>query len=610
MSIRSVSATPATSNSGLGPRSFGTSAVTVTEPWVRNPQWLTLPTVSAAEQKVVGLYRIDENSNFLAFNCSGNYTVDWGDGTTENFSSGVAAYHEYDYTNAAFDGTLTDDGYKQTIVTITPQAGQNLTSFSSNIIHNQSGLIAGHSTGLLDLIISLPNGTSITLATGQNIVIERYCEQVTILSYGGTSLYQLFYQKTFLKSVNISYDVTAAVTSMTQMFSNCFSLQTVPLFNTANVTSMGSTFSACNSLQTVPLFNTAKVIDMSSMFLSCFSLQTVPLFNTAKVTNMSQMFSSCDSLKAVPLFNTTNVTNMGNMFNGCRSLKTVPLFNTAKVTNMSSMFYNGTALETVPLFNTANVNTMASMFVSCDSLETVPLFNTTNVTSMATMFFSCTALETVPLFNTANVTNMYQTFAGCRSLKTVPLFNTANVTIMNDMFYSSKSLETVPLFNTANVINMSQMFVGCTSLKTVPLFNTANVTNMTNMFFSCTSLQSVPLFNTANVTLMTSMFHRCSSLQTVPAFNAGASITSSSGYTSMFGSTGTYNSPVSLSKIEATGFKYTFSVANCKLSSTALNELYTNLATVTGQTITVTGNYGVAGDDPTIATAKGWTVTG
>jgi len=29
-----------------------------------------------------------------------------------------------------------------------------------------------------------------------------------------------------------------------------------------------------------------------------------------------------------------------------------------------------------------------------------------------------------------------------------------------------------------------------------------------------------------------------------------------------------------------------------------------------GTNITVTGNYGVSGDDPTIATAKGWTVTG
>ena len=71
-----------------------------------------------------------------------------------------------------------------------------------------------------------------------------------------------------------------------------------------------------------------------------------------------------------------------------------------------------------------------------------------------------------------------------------------------------------------------------------------------------------------------------------------------------------FNTCPSLSRIEATGFNYTFSVASCKLSSAALDEIYTNLPTVTGQTITVSGNYGVSGDDPTIATAKGWTVTG
>ena len=66
----------------------------------------------------------------------------------------------------------------------------------------------------------------------------------------------------------------------------------------------------------------------------------------------------------------------------------------------------------------------------------------------------------------------------------------------------------------------------------------------------------------------------------------------------------------SLARIEAKDFRFTFSVQNCKLSATALNEIYTNLPTVTSQTITVTGNYGAATDDPTIATAKGWTVTG
>ncbi len=56
--------------------------------------------------------------------------------------------------------------------------------------------------------------------------------------------------------------------------------------------------------------------------------------------------------------------------------------------------------------------------------------------------------------------------------------------------------------------------------------------------------------------------------------------------------------------------RFTFSVANAKMSATALNEMYSILPTVTGQTVTVTGNYGVSGDDPTIATVKGWTVVG
>jgi hypothetical protein len=47
------------------------------------------------------------------------------------------------------------------------------------------------------------------------------------------------------------------------------------------------------------------------------------------------------------------------------------------------------------------------------------------------------------------------------------------------------------------------------------------------------------------------------------------------------------------------------------LSATQLNAIYTNLASgVVSQTITVTGNWGAATDTPSIATAKGWTVTG
>lgn len=67
----------------------------------------------------------------------------------------------------------------------------------------------------------------------------------------------------------------------------------------------------------------------------------------------------------------------------------------------------------------------------------------------------------------------------------------------------------------------------------------------------------------------------------------------------------------SIARIQATGQRFTFSVGFCKLSAVALNEIFTGLPTVTGQTITVTGNYGITegGYDSTIATAKGWSVS-
>jgi hypothetical protein len=71
-----------------------------------------------------------------------------------------------------------------------------------------------------------------------------------------------------------------------------------------------------------------------------------------------------------------------------------------------------------------------------------------------------------------------------------------------------------------------------------------------------------------------------------------------------------FNNCPSLSRIEARNFRFTFVISVCKLSATALNEIYTNLPSVVGQTITVTSNWGTATDTPSIATAKGWAVTG
>jgi len=588
----------ANNNADVISKTFPSNALT---PWVRNPSWPACE-ANVGDNRVRGIYAVwPDGANFIAMTVSAAYTVDYGDGTTTNYTSGTTAYYEYTYSdtdlvgteapvtftdsgdlvtrtahgytnnmqvqffnittttgivNSQFyfvinatantfqvastvDGTalaLTNDGtgqllpYRIATVTITPQAANNLTSVNLFVKHNQSGLVSGYLTGWLDLAYASSTITTLTLGSLTTTVRHNYIERVRLNQLGAITTFDLFTNLRKLQNVEIANTITT-VTSMANMFFNC------------------------SSLQTVPLFNTASVLNMSSMFQSCSNLETVPLFNTASVTSMNAMFQSCSSLQTVPLFNTAAATNMNNMFSFCSSLQTVPLFNTALVTSMSSMLQSCFALKTVPLFNTILVQSMSSMFQSCSSLETVPLFNTVAVTSMASMFTSCSSLQTVPLFNTAAVTNMAGMFTSCSSLQTVPLFNTALVTGINSMFNSCSSLQTVPLFNTVSATNMNNMFSSCNGLVAVPALVTTAVTSATNF---------------------SSMFINCNSV----------------------------------ARIQAKNFRFTFSVADCKLSATALNEIYTNLPIVVGQTITVTGNYGTATDNPAIATAKGWTVTG
>jgi surface protein len=313
--------------------------------WIRPSDWLPMPTVVDTDQTFVGLHAvIEDGDNYVAFRfttSTGQYQVDWGDGTVDLVNSNVNAEHQYDFaTYDPTNATLTTRGYKQAMITVTPVSGDLLTcSFQQRYVtvpaQNQA-----YSTGFLDCILSMPNAN-----TGQSII------------FGGTTV-----RHSYVERVNVL--TIGAATSMSSMFFNCTSLQSVPLFNTASVTNMSAMFSECRSLQSVPLFDTVNVTIMSSMFLSCNSLQSVPLFDTVNVTIMSSMFNICNSLQSVPLFDTVNVTIMSSMFTGCQSLQSVPLFNTANVTSMAAMFQNCFSLNSIPALSTAAITTDFTNFAS------------------------------------------------------------------------------------------------------------------------------------------------------------------------------------------------------------------------------------------------------
>jgi surface protein len=432
-------------------RPIGDIASSALTAWTRPSAWLSLPDVTG-QQMFAGLYLIAKDGNFVALSASGNYTVNWGDGTSTNHSAGTVAYKEYNYADIASTGE-SELGYRQAIITVTPQAGQNLTALSLQHRHNRTGLNTAYFPLWLDIAINGSNLASLNVGGGISLIA---LQRVAILNHALTNMSDMFLNCSAL--VDVSLPDTQNVTLMSRMFNNCYSLTAVPFFDTQNVTNMSDMFLNCSALVDVPLFNTQNVTSMSSMFSSCSALTTVPLFNTQNVTSMSSMFSSCAALVDVPLFNTQNVTNMSSMFSGCSSLPAVPLFNTQSATNMSSMFFSCADLITVPLFDTQNVTLMSSMFNNCYSLTAVPLFNTQNVTNMSSMFSNCRVLRTVPLFNTQNVTNMTSMFYGCSSLTAIPLFNTQNVTIMSNMLANCFALTYVPALNANAVTSPPNMF--------------------------------------------------------------------------------------------------------------------------------------------------------
>jgi hypothetical protein len=175
---------------------------------------------------------------------------------------------------------------------------------------------------------------------------------------------------------------------------------------------------------------------------------------------------------------------------------------------------------------------------------------------------------------------------------------------MDGMFTSCYNLKYVPPFDTSKASTVANMFFAAFNLEYAPDFDLSMCTSTYRMFRDCYNLKKVgKLTNTSNVTTIADMFYNSPSLTEIPEIDC-------SGVAAASGITLAFSLCYSSAKFNPTNINYTFSVVNNKLSAAELNQLYTNLPTVTGQTVTVTGNWGTSADDPTIATAKGWTVTG
>jgi hypothetical protein len=454
--------------------------------WVRPAEWLAMPEMTAADQRIAMLVAVKDNDMnvvWFGINSTDGFIVDWGDGVVENFTSGLRTIsHKYQYSDVDLTDTSSTIGYKQSMVNVTVDSGV-LTRFEIGQSNPPANLFADgytysamydYAQDIKEIKCSLPNvaNNGLYFGGGTSIIMA---EKVTCLAYGGTSAVSMFNNMPMLQIIDMNL---SAMTDYTSCFTNCYSLKTVPQLNNTGLANYSSAFNGCASLITIPAFHSAS--SLSTTFTGCRSLEYVPTIVGRLGVASSNIFASCSNLRksTIDITSVNSYANSG-IFNGCTSLEEVDIV----------------------AFNTTS---HASQFQNCSSLKTVTGLtnNTKNVTSIVSMFNSCNSIEIAPLFDTSNVTN-----------------------------------------------SMGTVFSSCFNLKTIPAYSTTSCTAMSNF---------------------------C-------------------------------NTAYSVTRI-LTPIKFTNSIANLKLSADALNELFTILPTVTGQTLTITGNPGTATCNTSIATAKGWTV--
>lgn len=319
--------------------------------WNRPSAWLSIAGLQPTEEKIYGLIAVyPQDANYIAVQMAGAYTVDWGDGVVEDFASGVTGQHQYTYSALS---AATDTGvYRQALVMITPQAGNNLTAVRFDV--NHSAVAAGSGTGWLELNISAPNATSLKVGSSASVihgVLESVnfanCTALTNLDDAFNRLYAV-QRLLFPATLN-------ALTTMNRMCANCLSLRgltlpaTLPEVLTAisAINNMGllqfqvpsmpkatdlSNFLANNSFLTkitflagFPAATTATSLLSASRVLKYANIPSMPLCTTGSTLISSSLL--IEKIDFDPAFAPTSITSLGGSNPSLREIGALNLSN-------------------------------------------------------------------------------------------------------------------------------------------------------------------------------------------------------------------------------------------------------------------------------------------
>ncbi|MGN1072677.1 MAG: BspA family leucine-rich repeat surface protein [Bradymonadia bacterium] len=418
-----------------------------------------------------------------------NYTIDWGDGSTDSYTS-CEEYHSHTYASA---------GTYNIKVTGTINKWSCDTFVNANLDPSICDTFCNDAEDDVFYAMCMEAcGETQRAICGNNIpmvgIMDKYPVLIGIESFGPVGLAS----RSFANANQLTY----------------VSSKDIPNANT--LTDMGYMFSEA------VLFNS----DIGN-------------WDTSQTQTMSHMFYGASSFnQSLSAWDTSNVTRMDTMFYGASAFNgDISAWDTSNVTRMDTMFYGASAFNgDISAWDTSNVTRMDTMFYGASAFNgDISAWDTSNVTRMDYMFCYASAFNgDISAWDTSNVTRMDYMFDGAKSFNQ-PLnsWNTSKVKDMRFMFVDAHSFnQPLHSWDTSNVESMSRMFSYATSFNQ-PLnsWNVAKVTSMEGMFINAKEFnQSLSDWDVSNVTSMEDMFNKAASFNGELNWNSKVSKVKRMGY--------------------------------------------------------------------------------
>lgn len=305
--------------------------------WIRNPDWLTLPTITSADNRLVALMLVFENeyNELCVQGVASVAQINWGDGVTQAITASNIV-HVYDYATISATVYQYYDGrnYKQVIVDVTKTASGAL---STLYFMNASAINPNGTINLVDVSAALPQTTAFGLSySGAGYKKASALERIRIYKLPTSYADWTFLQRA-MPNLKV-YDLPWSDVGNLRTLASVGTWGSV-IYDIGNITNTVSG-SLAYDLQNSSFWKCGDVVlsssDVSFLFTDnkrCEQYGTFTLANATTVANTWQNNYACRKIGTVSI---PSATTIASAWNGCTVLGRLVVNNCGSVTNAAN----------------------------------------------------------------------------------------------------------------------------------------------------------------------------------------------------------------------------------------------------------------------------------